>query len=45
MMPRSKFTHNLKKVLTKANDPVNTKNELYVPKKEIARPDVNQENN
>ncbi|KGG54457.1 hypothetical protein LACWKB10_0776 [Lactobacillus sp. wkB10] len=45
MMPRSKFTHNFKKVLTKANDPVNTKNELYVPKNEIAQPHFNQDNN
>ena len=45
MMPRSKFTHNLKKVLTKANDPVNIKNELYVPKNEIAQPHFNQDNN
>lgn len=45
MMQRSKFAHNLKKVLTKANDPVNSKNELYVTKEEIALPDLNRGNN
>ena len=45
MMPRAKFTHNLKKVLHKANDPVNTKKELYVPKEDIALPGLNQDNN
>ncbi len=28
MMPRAEFTHKLKKVLTKANDPVNVKKEV-----------------
>lgn len=42
MMPRSKFTHNFKKVLNKANDPVNVKNAFYVPKEEIALPNFNQ---
>ncbi|MBA1393023.1 DUF951 domain-containing protein [Lactobacillus sp. XV13L] len=41
MMPRAKFTHNLKKILTKANDPVNGKNELYVSQDDIARPGLN----
>ena len=45
MMPRSKFEHNLKKVLTKANDPVNKKNEFFVPKENIAQPNFNQDNN
>lgn len=45
MMPRSKFVHNLKRVLTKANDPLNTKSEFYVPKTNIAYPSVNQDNN
>ena len=44
MMPRAKFTHNLKKVLNKANDTVNTKKELYVPKEDIALPGLNQDN-
>ncbi|MDF7669119.1 DUF951 domain-containing protein [Lactobacillus sp. ESL0703] len=43
LMPRGKFTHNLKKVLTKANDPVNSKKEFYVPKDEIIRPGFKQE--
>ena len=38
MMPRSEFNRKLKKVLTKANDPVNAKKEQYVPKDRIARP-------
>lgn len=38
MMPRAEFNHKLKKVLTKANDPVNHKKEFYLPKERIARP-------
>ena len=38
MMPRSEFNRKMKKVLTKANDPVNAKKEQYVPKDRIARP-------
>lgn len=41
LMPRLKFTHNFKKVLTKANDPANVKNALYVPKDKIVRPGLN----
>ncbi|RMC51569.1 DUF951 domain-containing protein [Lactobacillus sp. ESL0228] len=44
LISRAKFVHNLKKVLTKANDPVNSKNELYIPKASIALPDFNQDN-
>lgn len=39
MMPRAQFNRKLKKVLTKANDPVNKKKEYYLPKDKIARPD------
>lgn len=38
MMPRAEFNHKLKKVLTKANDPVNKKKKLYLPKDQIMRP-------
>ena len=38
MMPRSEFNRKLKKLLAKANDPVNAKKEQYVPKDRIARP-------
>ncbi|MCK2063961.1 DUF951 domain-containing protein, partial [Lactobacillus acidophilus] len=38
MMPRSEFNRKVKKVLTKANDPVNLKKEHYVPKDRIVRP-------
>lgn len=38
MMSRAEFNHKLKKVLTKANDPVNHKRKFYVPKDQIARP-------
>lgn len=38
MMPRAEFNHKLKKVLTKANDPVNQKKKFYLPKDRIARP-------
>lgn len=40
MMPRAEFTKKLKKVLTKANDPVNAKKEYYLPKDRIARPNL-----
>ncbi len=39
MMPRAQFNRKLKKVLTKANDPVNKKKKYYLPKDKIARPD------
>lgn len=45
MMPRAKFVHNLKKVLHKANDPVNSKNELYITRDEIGLPELNHDNN
>lgn len=35
MMPRSDFNHKVKKVLTKANDPVNVKKEHYVAKEKL----------
>ena len=38
MMPRSEFNRKVKKVLTKANEPVNLKKEHYVPKDRIVRP-------
>ena len=38
MMSRGDFTKRAKKVLTKANDPVNRKLAHYVAKEEIARP-------
>ncbi|MDF7639717.1 DUF951 domain-containing protein [Lactobacillus sp. ESL0791] len=38
MMPRSEFNHKLKKVLTKANDPLNAKKKFYVPKEQIKLP-------
>ena len=40
MMPRAEFTKKLKKVLTKANDPINAKKEYYLPKDRIARPNL-----
>lgn len=39
MMPHAEFNRKVKKVLTKANDPVNRKKKQYVPKEDIARPD------
>lgn len=38
MMSRNDFNKKMKKILTKANDPVNLKKEQYVPKDRIARP-------
>ena len=38
MMPRAEFNKKLKKVLHAANDPVNLKEEYYVPKESIAVP-------
>lgn len=38
MMPRAEFNKKLKKVLHSANDPVNLKEEYYVPKENIAVP-------
>lgn len=38
MMPRAEFTKKMKKILTKANDPVNEKLQYYVPKDQIAIP-------
>lgn len=38
MMPRAEFNKKLKKVLHSANDPVNLKEEHYVPKENIAVP-------
>ena len=38
MMPRADFNKKVKKLLAKANDPVNQKSDFYVPKEEIARP-------
>lgn len=38
MMPRAEFNRKLKKVLTKANDPVNKKKEFYLPKENLRRP-------
>lgn len=40
MLSRGDFNKRLKKLLTKANDPVNAKKPNYVPKAEIARPQV-----
>lgn len=40
MMPRAEFNRKLKKVLTKANDPVNKKKEHYLPKDQIMRPNI-----
>ncbi|KRL90952.1 DUF951 domain-containing protein [Lactobacillus kalixensis] len=40
MMSRADFNRKVKKVLTKANDPVNEKKEHYVPKESIARPNL-----
>ena len=37
-MPRAEFNKKLKKVLHAANDPVNLKEEHYVPKENIAVP-------
>ncbi|WEV40026.1 DUF951 domain-containing protein [Lactobacillus sp. ESL0684] len=42
MMPRMKFNHNLKKILHQASDPVNVKQEFYIPKAEIARPNFDE---
>ncbi|KRL63340.1 DUF951 domain-containing protein [Lactobacillus psittaci] len=38
MMPRNDFNKRIKKVLTKANDPVNAKLEYYLPKDKIVKP-------
>lgn len=38
MMSRNDFNRKLKKILTKANDPVNLKKEQYVLKDRLARP-------
>ncbi|GAA3626056.1 DUF951 domain-containing protein [Lactobacillus hamsteri] len=40
MMPRAEFNRKVKKVLTKANDPVNKKKEQYLPKDQIMRPNI-----
>ncbi|RVU70456.1 MULTISPECIES: DUF951 domain-containing protein [Lactobacillus] len=40
MLPRAEFNRKVKKVLTKANDPVNLKKEHYLPKDQIARPNI-----
>ena len=40
MLPRAEFNRKVKKILTKANDPVNAKKEFYLPKDQIARPKV-----
>ncbi|BDR59956.1 DUF951 domain-containing protein [Lactobacillus xylocopicola] len=44
MMPRAKFTHNFKKILTKADDPVNGKNEFYVGKENIVQASLKRAN-
>ncbi|CAM3165251.1 hypothetical protein SAMN04487792_1365 [Lactobacillus bombicola] len=44
LMPRSKFVHNFKKILAKANDPVNLKNEQYELKNTIVQPNLIQDN-
>lgn len=38
MMPRAEFNRKVKKVLTKANDPVNHKQKYYLPKDKIMVP-------
>lgn len=38
MMPRADFNKKVKKLLAKSNDPVNLKNDFYVAKENIARP-------
>lgn len=38
MMPRAEFNRKLKKILTKAKDPVNLKNQYYLPQEELTRP-------
>ena len=40
MMSRAEFNRKVKKVLTKANDPVNKKKEQYLPKDQIMRPNI-----
>lgn len=40
MMPRAEFSKKIKKVLTKASDPVNLKKEYYTPKDKIAQPNL-----
>lgn len=40
MMARADFNKKVKKVLHKANDPVNLKKEYYVPKDKLARPNL-----
>lgn len=42
MMPRAEFNHKVKKVLTKANDPVNLKKKEYLPKEKLARPNLSK---
>ena len=38
MRPRADFNKKVKKLLAKSNDPVNLKNDFYVAKEDIARP-------
>lgn len=38
MLPRAEFNRKVKKVLTKANDPVNLKKKFYLPKEKLVRP-------
>lgn len=38
MLSRVEFNRRLKKVLTKANNPINVKNKYYVPKDQIVLP-------
>lgn len=40
MMPRLEFNRKLKKILTKANDPINLKKEYYLPKDKMVRPNL-----
>lgn len=39
MLSRNDFNKRLKKLITKSQDPVNAKNEHYVSKAEIAKPE------
>ena len=42
MMPRGDFNKKMKKVLYKANDPVNTKKEYYISKDQLAGPKLSK---
>lgn len=44
MMPHAEFNKKLKRILTKANDPVNHKLEYYIPRDQIILPSFERKN-